>query len=581
MKHFPWILLILFSRVSPQQTDLCHQLAARSGNQSRCDDSGICVGLFDSVNHRPITCKDAFNRFIDASTRMITVPPIFSTVTRFEDFECSRSTSMYAEIMFHDEDPEYFSLCQPPPRDDVDASLLEPVFVSTGPLVFNITDRIISSFPLLVFNSSSDGLVLRQLVSAARAIQRAAIDQPAILLAVHQSDWMRQYAWCIRTMVDHWANSPNLSFKDTERYLSSIAPWMHAFLHALFIMKIQFQNVFDDCASWDIVNAIVRYHPKYTKDDGVWYIRSSRQWTQITRPPLIFDSPDEDYISSLWEGVPEHPLNASMTALMSSAPGFSIFYDQHLISVAFLTLKFLGPYSLHIPLEEANIESINDYVGTDFSAALSSRIAFATVFGYIVTPSNLMSLVTPISTSNTYVPIRLNFHKTVMLIPRDTLALSTIYQVSKLTKYHLAGKVEFELIDGGESTSLTDGLEGFFEDVLEDIFHTQSGFFERGNNSVYRRSIESSGEYPLEDFLSYSQISTSIGRIFGLVFKFDDSRPLLARYIRPEKNNSTVYETLFFSSFYIRNGFYDVYHDNMIETLFSNNGSKFLQGLVS
>ena len=570
-------LLVVITRAI-SDWDICRQYQltfslSTSSRVSSCDDAGFC-----SNSSSEMLCDEAFERLIDAQELIIDIPPIVSQTDPDEYSTVALSNRMYHELMMQDMDPEYFPFAQPPPRDDVDESMNAPEYVSFERITSQIVETVMDRFPYLVYNETHDGVLLREFIHSVRQIAWISITHaPAIVFAVHQSDSMRKFAWSVRAMVDHVAMS-STTFKETERLLVSIAPWMHAFLHAFFILQIHFPGLIEDNHSQDVIYALVKYHPLYTNDDGVWYIRTTPPWNSGDPPriPLVIDRPDGEF----WgDRIP------SETALASLLPSsdLSSLYAYDTIRGSFLTWKSFhdstGWPSIH--LVPSQIEIFNDYVETNYLAALHGRLAIAEMFSSIISPKNILSVISPYSTANAYMEMRLGNHRRVVTINRSNMSMSTIYVVSQYSKYDLAGRIEFGFVDESDVRETPKpypgGMERFYEDLMEEIFDITSGYFELvGEDGSYRRTTTSG---PLGVFLSPRQVSVAIGRIIGLILLDDNPGNILTRFltVRP---NSSIIDCFFFESYHIRAGFYDVYHSNMLERMFHNNGTRLLEALV-
>lgn len=567
--------------------NICHQyqlsIVARLDHEepSYCDDSGLC-------HHLNISCNDAFDRLIDLQINITGIPPIARQISQSQITTIRSSDAMYYEIEMVDEDPNYFSFSQPPDRRFVDASMSDPDYGYISPRIDLITDRIISNFPQLVYDEQRDGELLRDVVSAAVRIGSNSIEVPGIELAVHQSDSMRKWAYCVRMMIDHISLSA-FSPIEYQRILASFAPWMHAFLKSMFFMGIHFDNLLEDNSSLDIVHSIAKFHPKYTLDDGLWYIQYTEKWNTL-RTPIQLDDSDIDYIYSLTNDMdedidaatsrpqqsPDNPLAALLTHQMDT------FGDYAKIELAYHAVKYTRTCwmeNICLSPTSEQIDYLNEFVSTNYYHALRSRFAISDIFGQFLEPHDLLNVLTPISVSNIHVRLRSGMHTKRMTVNLCNLAMSTIYSLSFLTKYDLAGMIGFDYVDNsGEDCETTSPPVDMYESLLEEIFHIRSGFFETDESgNVFRTNSAAS----LDQFLHPYDVSRNIGRVIGLAVKL---RPLtavsLTRFMSPVSPSRTVLESFFFNSTHIRSGFYDVYIDNMLETLFHNNGTRLFEALV-
>ena len=66
------------------------------------------------------------------------------------------------------------------------------------------------------------------------------------------------------------------------------------------------------------------------------------------------------------------------------------------------------------------------------------------------------------------------------------------------------------------------------------------------------------------------KMHTALGRFLGISLRFSNLRKFLSQFIFAPSPTASIFETIFFNSYYVRNGVYDVIPTNILEHLFSN-----------
>jgi hypothetical protein len=76
----------------------------------------------------------------------------------------------------------------------------------------------------------------------------------------------------------------------------------------------------------------------------------------------------------------------------------------------------------------------------------------------------------------------------------------------------------------------------------------------------------------------------AMDRLFALAIRYRTGLDLLFPLITTQSgltNTPTIHENIFFNSNYIRSGFYDIFHDGMLESLFRNNGNRLIEAIFT
>ena len=449
-------------------------------------------------------------------------------------------------------------------------------------LIDVLNQRIAASFPRMVYTREWDEAELRDFVLAAKLAAENALCDHRLVPTLNRNKSFRELIWNMKMMVEHVAFT-GLSFEKAQNILASIAPWVHAFMHAHFYLGFETFDVFAD-AGWDFLNEVVKYHPQYTEDiDGVWYLRLERRAVVppydrisalIDRIPYMLDMPELDTIMEIVDiritpvMTPNHLAEMLWNRLEWVFP-CDDFGDSDALRAILFALKYMHEFeTIGVGYEaiQALLQSIRssperqailaEHWHGDFSPSTPS--AAIGVFNEFIRPENLFELLRSLRLTETR-----GKHRIIRVNPATILEDSLRKFGSRsLSKYDLADSYGYFTFSGeypGKSV-------GFFQDLLSQLFDPNRGHFTNVNGRYYL------------DPSNTVQYKVAIGRIMGKILKLENPHGILNDYLSPAP---TVLETFFFNSMDVRSGFYDVFHDGMLERLFQNNGTRALEALFS
>ena len=474
-----------------------------------------------------------------------------------------------------------------PSRESWSSQSVYRAFIET---IDEINFRISTCFPYLIFQGDTDPLTLRNLVLMSKSVAEHDLAGLRLVSQLKRNSSFRQLIWNVRTMIEHIAYT-GLSFRESEKILASIAPWVHAFMHAHFYLGFETFRLFSN-VGFDFLNEIVKYHPIYTRDtDGVWYLRlesssvvpdAEYYATQSTnRIPFMLDMPGkEDVLDRLdidLSTTPMTPEELATTLLYRltlvypcddsshsdelRAIFYAIKYFSELLDDEPFGAAFTTEVMRSVRASPAQRLIINGFINHCASSETTALVM--SVFNEFITPTNLLKLLVPLSKANSKSGasafLLKNFDVTPTTIVQDTLR---VFGASSVTKYDLADSWAPFLPSGpypGRGPA-------FYRDLLAMLFDPMNEYFTRNGE-----------RYELHPLCSI-QAQTAIGRIFGQIVRLDNPHGILNEYMFPAP---TIFEAIFFNSMEIRNGFYDVFHDGMLDRLFLSNGTRAVEALIS
>ena len=514
---------------------------------SFCNDAGICENL-------SVTCKAAFEDLINLQKRLIDIPPILLEIDEYEMEEMRVNGAMY----LIGQRPSYMPVDVPELR-----AFQEAVEI--------VIERIFDAFPYMVFDMEIDGMILTQLVE--RATQLASrlsllsfTEQGRARWLIYQSNCFQKLTWAIRVIFHHLA-VPGKTTNELKLLFVAFAPVVHAYLHATHLLKVHISHLFESRTTEDIILCMARYHPLYTLDDGVWYIRMSGAWFDwhriFTHTHIPRDSNDLELVLSMISAVPDITIvpSAPHSDTDPVPPFITVVKWDSFVSPRtdrhFDALK-IAQYAFRIMREKYGtffvshnfpIHTLSSIMATPVSHA---SIALADMVNEVV-PAHLL-LNQLVSMSKTPAPILRRNIRIRLAIRQSHFVHDLLHEISMLTIFGLAILIEIK-IDDHQPAPLYDSIRN----VLEHIY-------EKG---------------PLLN--GHRRYKIALGRLFALAIQFRKGLDVLVRLITSNQGgiveSPTIHETIFFNSHYIRSGFYDIYHEGMLESLFRNNGTRLIEAL--
>ena len=529
-----------------------------------------------------ISCVDAFTYLTLSNRRLITVPPIIGN---------ERLSSQFFNINRIDQ---------------------KKIFALLIDLIRSLTDRILDGLPRLVYVEDHDGVMLRRLVATARVFSLIVPNVPSNILDVPV---LKKWKWSMRIISDYltWTG---MTFQETETVLISVVPFMHAFLSvAYYVPPIATGGELLSCIDYDILNTIVGYHPLYTDDpgetDGVWRIPSELHELPAYYPInfiRFLPAPDPEDLADLWGGPkfhdPEFPsffvnILSNITQTVTNPDTMEKW------KLVLMTLKYFGEIKKEYHLSEWFSEKLTEYflkVVENFSCQWSVmdphfcqlhqpqlRGLFILIRRRI---SELAALRLLLAYSNTMlcVPWRPSIRSYIHMMP--TFEEKVVY-FAGMDKYRLAADFSFYMVrqvanDDVERRRVRISLPDFFRALLVETFDPANGIFVPASfdDGGIRRFMLNRTVDQDDDFAPIIRRNrVFVGRLIALIIR-EGCGHFLKEYLPnyPLNNTSetsiTVSDAIFFSSWYVRSGFYDVFHELMLERIFDNNGTLALSAII-
>ena len=472
-------------------------------------------------------------------------------------------------------------------------------------LIEQITKRIHSRFPRLVYVEEHDAPILRALVTMARKISGLVKMSPAIEVNLYREPKIIEWKWSIQMITDY-IKLASVSFLETERILISVAPFVHAFLHVAYYLDIASGDELQKCIDFDVLTTIVKYHPLYTQedeDDGVWYIRFPKRVdlssTLQTLGPISFvTAPELCDLEEYW-GPQVYDLNFPETLFRSLSryvgnmtvdPETKGWLKQTLITLKLFSEKrMVKVHWIHqIQTDAIDRLASQTLFQKHYEGNQSELLRLMMMLRERLHLTVQLRLLVPLSYMNSYIARAPNV---CALMRRPILSFEDKLEcISGANKFQLTWQLQLfrtKINSPKPYQMLPIGMGNFYKTLLEDTFDPARGIFLPVVMSAdeHRRFVLNRTRDNDEAFASTNRrLRVFVGRLMALTLR-EEFGAYLMDYL-PKKSASdyqqTIMETIFFNSWYIRSGFYDVYHEGMLERIYKNNGTKALmafQGL--
>jgi len=520
------------------------------------------------------TIDPEFESRINALKRYVDTPAITYTTTMQED-------------TFAEDEEARFDLELSTDSESVFAAIADRIPVVCIPFLDQLADLVdrhadrVLEFPRLVYSDELDGELLRNITLNIRfLVEVGGSNRLYVSRLVRRLGWMRKWAWTIVVIMEHITSRSGLTFRESELLLVSVAPTMHAFVHALFHLGIDFPDFF--LGFQNVISTVTKFHPIYTlDDDSTWYIRLTPEF-RTGMPTMDFlsvyplDVPDMEFFVTEWgedffaqilhdrRCLVQHIHRLLLSPILSRAYRPSRFEALSLIEPLALTMHTLRYLKEFRPeyYQELIMAGLLDMKLNRAEIPLTRIIQIATLMHDHTTIRGIMEhfhrlirddrvLLTDI------VPIDNMANRLISIRRQDQLTEIPFYEDHKLILISIANLTRFQLAGTIELGSLP--IMNIYEALLATLFHQGNGIF------WFNR-----GEYYLtETAMSQPLLLVGIGRLFGLIVKHGNRFNILGRYISASPT-STLLESLFFSSEEMRKGFYDVFLPNCLDTRYQS-----------
>ena len=528
-----------------------------------CDHRDICVGIVSRTSGMEISCKNIFHLLMSHQARFVDEPPILMPLrTSFREIQRDYNEFMTSKDAGRENDDSLSTISENSRR------LLRVMEVS----VLEIVKHVQLLFPRIYYDDSVAGIDLRIFHRALNELFEEIPEHHPNALAItkyiYRSFWMGKWSSVITMMLKHLATLP---MNEMEPMLVSYAPTIHSFLRTCSELNFVYSGHFQGYL-W-VLTSLVKYDPLYSPESRVWVIPRPLTLVSTSSPVVPIDlQMDMDFLYQLLWQHPQCPEEFSKS-LLTSIEEQDIDEMRKLAVVA----RYIGESNIRVQLtleQKAVIETMlgNDTRHRDFVDSFT-LFTLVSIFKNQLSPNFEASIF-----GIPYSGYKKSEHMKTLKIVYGFSGPSIegfINQIMQLDKFDFfACATLFWRIDAPDSCLVgipqtsdqlqQDLLKAFFD---SDMFISEWSFDHADETAVGRPVYQLRYTSPDRD----RRLQTALGRLIGLSLRSPGSlRKNLLSYIVAESPESTIFETMFFSSYYIRNGVYDVIPFGLVEHRFAN-----------
>ena len=588
MTHF--FLMLLLIPLAMGTTDVCcrfYQLSegidfvdiqsVDTGAPPICDHRDMCTGFL--VDGASISCKEAFV-FLSQHTQRppLVIPPILMPRSRFKrqlatdfvdslnDTDLSRDSHYLAQVSLDTQD-----------------LLLEMAHV-----VEEITERTRLMFPRIFYNDEIDGPLFRQLRNITDCLTAfiAQSSQPVKLVVIthiSRSHWMREWSFHIIALVRYIAEQ---TLSDMELAIIPSAATIHAYLYLYSTIGID--HPFSIDLFW-LLSVLSKYDPLYVQGPASELVWTIPHLPGHRIPVDIHIGPDIDwghFQDIVWGCGPQHNATdldtklrnprglaknfiRSIVILVRAQHGQSaedlMVRKRYNIAVQAVhrlayTMRF---FQRETEFDLGSLEpEIVQAMGASSSALRMDHFTMTTLLRVTrirVNPELLWRFIAPFT-----IPMRacdaVRPSNVSYTAPGHLNVLEFINGILSYDKYSLSQEWPFGWnVIGSTNVSKTD----LHRDALVSFFASPILF-----------SINTNLDGDLVHTLSlnlrfHKEIHMAFGRLIGVCLRTPYLRKLLIPYWT-RSQPTTILESIFFGSNYVRKGVYDVLPYGVLEEMFPN-----------
>jgi hypothetical protein len=524
---------------------------------SICLDNGFCSGTIV-----PLSCENAYIRLAETvESRRVVAPPVVANRRYF----VHRPSSDSAEEI---------------------TNLINGFFSRLS----QTADRILANFPRLVYDEEIDGDMLRDLVTKAELLSQFIVSESRTRSVFQTNPVIHQWKWSIRVISDY-ISQIQVRFTDIDRLLVSAAPFIHAFLRTAYYLPIIPDGELLNCIDYDLLHTIVEYHPRYTNatddQDGVWFINLGAQDVATLSLEQADDAMryviapvDASQIAEYW-GPQFYDMNSFTEFLARQLSNLTAITDdlssRRSVRKALFTFKCILSESetshrivLGSILRDAFLSwRLNDSASIANLVRNPQHVSILRMMKASIQPTDRLKLLPSYSDSHRISP-RIPIYQAVS--PSTWSFGHEIIRIANFSRHDLSANFDFTI----NHTTTTNGTRIVPVPFSYYLHRLLEGTFEPS----YRIFVPNSDPQAPQRYTLNPRIGTRarplrvyIGRLMALALR-ENSGHVLINYL-PTHSTGTenIVDTIFFGSWDIRSGFYDVYHDNTLEYMFNNNGS--------
>ncbi len=361
---------------------------------------------------------------------------------------------------------------------------------------------------------------------------------------------------------------------ELQQYLTRIAPFVHAFLHAVFFLDgdgLPLKHGMNNA-----LQALIKLDPVYIA--APWFLRISEAINvpDFTLPICTFTSKDADAKSSLVEHhrVPNISLVEQLRQVMGfqdTAIAAGLLYTLGAMTEELSHGRVIGsPEDLRsICMSPRLITMLHREFLPAPEIRTQVRAYLMSVCGSFFSVDDKCSAIVPLSEmSHQHLPDHGRYPRTISWEKDDIEGLLEAF--GELNLYHLNGPLR--LPQRPYTRRYYVPVKGsIVSEMLALIFANDSGIFHSSAAGTYSVHTEPLG-------LLYNVRLRRVGRILAVVLREGNTGNVLSRYLFPHGAPATavsVFDSLFFGNDDIRNGFYEVFYYGCLERALADSSDVF------
>ena len=538
-----------------------------------CDQHDICVGIV--VDGKYLPCQEAFVILTRHTERELDLPPILMPSPSFPN---AVLTDYQNSLSDRNNSRDISELGEMPPE-------LSNLMVSFELAVRTVAWRSAQLFPRLFYDNNVDGALfgkLRELTDAMRAILHASNLEIRFKFAkyIHRSFWVRSWTSGIDSMIRYVAQN---SLTDMELIISSIAPSVHAFFYCSIHLGIDYRVFMFPTDLFWILTALAKFHPLYT-DDPMWVLPRSVLDACSIDVRVGADIDWEHFQEMVWM----QPLSKNSThfetlflrivrMLMNSLRHWNSSSHSVLrrpetqsriktLQMYAYTVRYIGESTNVDTVDAETMDAVNTLLSSKDSLAVQighltistllrltrSRINPQILWGFAVQPQVRMRLCD-----------RSERLTLTYLAPGKPNLRDFVLGILSLDRYRL---MQLEPIKWVISMAPGDtvGPKSIFE-IYRDFLamFLETAMLTKISNTSDSYYVLSSVHYGAND----NPFQIAFGRLLGILLRTKHLRALLVSCWTRSQPTS-LFETIFFGSHFVRKGVYDVLPHGVLEIMF-------------
>ena len=560
--------------------DPCTYLATFDGlqhtiNQTTtpfCNYADICVGI--NLGDSRVSCQEAYETVTWLTAREIAIPPILE----FYPLDMEQNVI--------DEETEYLNSTTRENFTSTCPSLRELLY-RLEDLADRFSDRLSALNYRYMYEESVDGPLLRNFTQLSEDIYDTSEYQPAYRKQVRNSESMRRLARYVSHMFYYLRSRP---MHETEIFAASMAPWLHAFFYSLFQMDILYPDFFQSHGY--ALKILVRYHPLYTDhstSEGVWYILMDSDYESNAISESVFDRNEditwadvEDVFYSHHDDIPER----NTTLLLEQLSRESVIYfsattldetrdsamriDRLTYALEYMSMSEDIDEVCHPELIDQIITIARGEHSLEWFVNPLTIESLLRIFNPCIPPFQRAQLLNPLYNHAYIPPTRNNDDKREIFF--------NYFNGTGLVR----DQVLQSLLSGTSDDFFRKSIWGIRTDDPEfSNYHVRvikevmDMFLSPPEADTFGPEPDASLERPK---MKYRNTQIALGRFLVLLLSLDAFHEIIDHYIEISSPTATLFETVFFNSRFVKEGFYHTYLRDDLEAKFAT-GREFVRAI--